>query len=198
MNGLIRIKRCSTVHLDSINCPRLKHFNNFTTPEKVNIKIIICIIFITLYIWWLKSLNLSTRRSIIPQHNLSTPFLPVDLAHDLIFSRGLYVYTNAPVSGYFFSEHMFHREVFSHPGTYPVAGTDDPAFFFSRMAAIFSRRYFSQHRPLKKSAIYLACNLTHRPAMLYSHTQIEFTLISHLSLGKDMQVRRPWQFSQHR
>lgn len=62
----------------------------------------------------------------IPENKLSFPFLPVDLVHDLIFSRGLYIYTDAPISGYFFSEHMFHRETFSHAGTYPVAGTDHP------------------------------------------------------------------------
>lgn len=84
------------------------------------------------------------------------------------------------------------------PGLILWPGQIIRALFFSRMAAIFSRRYFSQHRPLKKSAIYLACNLKHRPVMLYSHTQIEFRLISHLCLGKDMQVRRSWQFSQHR
>lgn len=68
---------------------------------------------------------MTTRRSIIPEHKLSIPFLPVDLVHDLIFSRGLYVHTDAPVSGYFLSEHISHREIFSHAGTYLMAGTDD-------------------------------------------------------------------------
>jgi len=72
---------------------------------------------------------------IIPEHKPSTSFLPVDLAHDLIFSRGLYIHADAPVGGHFFIEHMSHRKAFSHAGTYPVAETDDLEFETQRRKA---------------------------------------------------------------